>query len=79
METFGLLKILTSLLDKTSQSPLSPSSAPPSSDGAPRVNADEKEKNDFSFPSQERENAFVKLMERHRTQSKRIDEREKKR
>lgn len=79
METFGLLKILTSLLDKTAQSPLLPSSTPPSSDDAPHANADEKEKNDFPFPSQERENAFVKLMERHQTQSKRIDEREKKR
>lgn len=62
METFGLLKLLTSLLEN-------PQSTPSASE------TEEVEENKIPPTEQpvERENAFLKMMQSHDERSKRID------
>ncbi len=62
METFGLLKLLTSLLDR-------PQTAP----SVPETEAPEESKTPPTEQPVERENAFVKMMQKHDERSKRID------
>ena len=62
METFGLLKILTSLLESKQPAPTEP---PPAEILEEKIPPSEN--------TEERENAFLKLMERHEKRSKEID------
>ena len=66
METFGLLKILTSLLQSKTAEPFSPPTGETKEENP-------QEKIPLSEPVEERENAFLKLIERHNERSKRID------
>ncbi len=66
METFGLLKILTSLLENKTQ----PQSQPPAQE---KSEAQTEEKIPSPAIAEERENAFLKLLENHEKRSKEID------